>query len=266
MSLGWYLNDVAALLKDQSFLFTSQNQMTRFVNESRRQLAQRSGCIRRLVSGKSAFGASAQPGAFIPGAAQPGALPGAQPNASANGYASQNTLQTIPGVERYPYQGFWNPYASAQHAGVEGIIDVADLSINWVGSVRPMMVWMPFDDFQAYCRAYATLTTSFPCAWAVMDDGEFGEIWLFPPPSMPCEMEADCFCVPKPLYNDNDFDAIPPGLRNSIKFMAASLAYMSSQRFAQADYMEQQFLQRIGTAAVASNRSKQPNYYYSNFN
>jgi len=263
VGLNFYLNDAAALLHDQSFLFTNQGQLTRWVNEARRQCAMRTGCVRRLISGQSAFGASAQAGALIPGGAQPGALSGAFPLAYANGYASQNALQTIPGVERYPYQGFFNPFAQQQYAGITGIIDIIDLAVNWGGAVRPALAWMPWDDLQAYARAYATLVTSYPYYWSCMDDGENGEVWMFPAPSTQGDIEADAFCIPADLNTDSDYDAIPPGFRNSIKFMVASLASMGARLFAQAQYYEDQFNARLGAGRTAADRGKTSNYYWN---
>ncbi len=74
-TLSFYEQDTQQLLRDSNYLWIAKNQMVRFINESRRQIAQRTGCIRRLISGNSAFGASAQPGQISPGAMQPGALP-----------------------------------------------------------------------------------------------------------------------------------------------------------------------------------------------
>lgn len=267
MGLNWYLADCASILHDNGFLFNSQAQLTRWINEARRQCAQRSGCIRRLISGQSAFGASAQPGAFVPGGAQPGALPGAFPASSGLAVqgAAVNSLQTIPGQERYPYQGFINRYAQAQHAGIAGVMDIVELSVNWGGAVRPTLAWLPWDDLQAYARAYATLVESYPYYWSCMDDGENGEVWMFPCPSTTGDIEVDAFCVPKDLYTDADYDAIPPGMRNSIKFGAASLAFMSSQRYAQAEYMEDQFSKRIGSGVRARDGGKTPSYYWGAF-
>lgn len=262
MGLNLYLSDTAALLHDNSFLFTSQAQLTRFVNEARRQCAERTGCIRRLVSGQSAFGASAQPGQMIPGGMQPGALPGASPAGTVAGAAS-NSLQTIPGVERYPYQGFFNPYAQQQYAGIQGIIDIIDLSVNWGGAVRPSLAWRPWDDLQAYARAYATLVTSYPYYWSVMDDGENGEVWMFPAPSTAGDIEVDAFCVPSDLVTDSDYDAIPPGFRNAIKFKAASLASMGARLFAQAQYYEDQFNDRLMSGRMAADRGKTSQYYWN---
>lgn len=264
MALSNYIQQVGMLLHDQSHLFTSEQQLVLWINESRRQCAQRTGCVRRLVAGQSAFGANSQPGSFVPGGAQPGALPGNVPITSGLAVqgAAVNALQTIPGQERYPYIGFFNPYVKATYAGVEGIIDVNSCSVNWGGSVRPTLAWMPWEDLQAYARAYATLVTSFPYYWSCYNDGETGEVWMFPAPSTAGDIELDAYCVPSDLYSDDDYDAIPPGFRNAIKFGAASLAYMTSKRYQDAEIMDNIFNDRIGTGAVARDRGKTPNYYY----
>lgn len=259
MSLSWYLNDAANLLHDQSYSFTSKAQLTRWVNLGRRECARRTGCIQRLINGQSAFGASAQPGSIIPGAMQPGALPGASAGAQAN--ASTNSFMTIPGVERYPYKGFANRYVSDANAGVKGISDVMQVSASWGGSVRPALDWKPFDELQAYARAYATLVTSYPYYWSVLNDGENGEVWLFPVPSFAMEMEWLIFCVPIDLASDNDFDAIPEGFQNSIKWYAAAMAYMSSQRPEMAGVHFSAFLDSLGVSRFAADGGKTPSYY-----
>jgi hypothetical protein len=259
--LSYYLNDTANLLRDQNFLWTSKSQMIRWINESRRQVAQRTGCILRLLSGASAFGASAQPGQMVPGGIQPGALPGAFPNAQL--LQTTNAFQAITGVERYPYQGFANPVLQQQHAGCATIIDVASLSISWAGSFRPSINWFPWEDLQAYARVYSTQITSYPCYWSVMNDGENGEVWLFPEPTQPLEMEWYVYATPSELYTDDDYDAIPAGWRNAIKFGAAELAFMSSQRYAQAQVMGSMFTQRVGSGRFAADHGKVPNFYAS---
>jgi hypothetical protein len=55
MSLSQLLNDTSALLNDQNYTFISKPQLTRWVNTARKNAAKRTGCIRRLISGQSAF-------------------------------------------------------------------------------------------------------------------------------------------------------------------------------------------------------------------
>lgn len=254
-----YLNDTAQLLRDQNFLWTSQAQMNRWVNEARRQVAQRTGCIQRLISGASAFGASAQPGQIIPGAMQPGALPGANPNATLS--QSTNSFQAIEGVERYPFQGFANPYLQQQHAGCSAIIDVASIAISWAGSYRPSPNWFPWEDLQAYARVYNTQLPNFPSIWSVLNDGENGEVWLFPQPCQALEMEWTVYAVPKDLYSNDDYDAIPGGFRNAVKFGAAALALLSREKYQQAAIMTQMFTERLGTGSAARDKGKIPAFY-----
>lgn len=257
-----YLQDTAALLHDYNLVLTPKSQLTRWVNTTRRQLAKRTGCIERLIAGQSAFGASAQPGAAVPGGMQPGALPGAAPVGTVSG-AAVNSLQTIPGQERYPFQGFFNPYLRQAYAGVDSVIDAKSLSVNWGGAVRPTIAWLPWEDLQAYARAYATLVTSYPYYWSVFSDGEFGEVWMFPAPSTTGDVELNAYCTPKPLYSGDDFEAVPPGFRDAIKFGAAALAFAATYRFQEAGFMQQQYMDALGVDSVARDRGKIPNFYYS---
>jgi len=261
MGLQFYIQDAQALLHDQSALFTSVSTLTRWINLGRRETARLTGCIQRVIMGQSAFGASAQPGSFIPGASQPGALPGAQPNANLNANATQNSFTTIVGVERYPYIGFANSYLTAQYAGLRGISDTISVSVSYGGTPRPSLVWMPWDTFQAYCRAYSVLTESFPAAWSTFNDGEAGEVWMFPVPMQGLEMEWLTFCVPADLNTDSDFDAIPTGFQNAVKFFAAGMGFMTKQRPMDARVHFDMFLNALGVGSYARDSGKTGNYY-----
>jgi len=194
---------------------------------------------------------------------QPGALPGANPGANFN--AATNSFMTIPNVERYPYRGFVNPILQAQYQGIKSAIDTIACSVCWgsgqSASPRPSLAWMPWENLQAYGRAYATLVTSYPYWWSTYNDGEEGEIWLFPVPSFQMEIELDVFCIPNDIYSDDDFDAIPDGFANAIKYGAAALAYMTSRRYAQAQIMMDMFTERLGIARVAVDMGKTANFY-----
>jgi hypothetical protein len=76
-------------------------------------------------------------------------------------------------------------------------------------------------------------------------------------------MEAMAYCIPNDIYSDKDYDAIPPGFQNAIKYYAASLAYLGKNRFADAEIMENRFNASIGVSSVARDRGK-GNYYYQN--
>lgn len=258
-ALSFYLEDTAYLLTDTNFQWNSKQQLTRWVNSARRDLADLTACIERHLTGQSAFGASAQPGAMIPGGAQPGSLPDAEPNAQFS--ASTGSFQTIPGVERYPFQGFANPVLQAAHEGCDQIVDVALVTPSWGGTIRPALDWLPWPDLQAQARAYANLITDYPFWWSVINSGTHGEVFLFPTPSQGGEMEWDVFCLPKDIYSDDDYDAIPESFRRSVKFKAAALAFLSSNRYAQAETMQAMYMQSLGISSVARDRGKAPSMY-----
>jgi len=262
MALSDYLNDSASLLNDYNMAFTSKRQLTRWVNTVRSNLAKRTGCIERLITGQSAWGASAQPNVAIANAMQPNALPGPTPAGTLYG-AATNSMTTIPNVERYPFKGFFNPFLVQQYAGVKEVIDCEFLSVNWGGASRPTLDWMSWPDFQAYCRAYAVLNSSYPSVWAVFNPGTDGEVFMFPTPTTYGEIEAQVACLPKPLYTDDDFDAIPEGAREAIKFGVAELAFMGSGRYSQAGVMQGKMLEALGIAVVAVDRGKTSSMYGS---
>ena len=264
MVLSDYLTDTSALLRDTNYQFTSQAQMTRWINQARSQVAKVTGCLRFLVAGQSPFGGAAQPGSMIPGGFQPGSIPGNFP--STNNIAPATTLNsfsTIPGVEMYPF-AFAQPYLQAQYQGVKAVIDVINVAVSW-GGIRPTLAWMPWEDLQAYARSYNVGVTSYPFCWATNGDGENAQLWLFPIPTQqnPAsgEMEWDCFCVPTDLISDNDYDAIPSGFQGAVKYYAAKLCYLASQRQGIADYYQGLFEQHLGVDRTATNRGKVPNYY-----
>ena len=248
--LGFYIQDSLALLRDASALFTSQKQLIRWINSARRDAAKYTGCIRTLIAGTSPQGNSALAGTMIAGAALAG-------------QDLQTSFQTIPGVEMYPYD-FANPYLQAQNAGVSKIIDVLDISVSW-GATRPTLNWMPWGDAQALCRSYNVGVTSYPFVWSCQGDGTRGKVFLFPVPSIGGingEMEWDVICVPKDLYTNDDYDAIPEAFQDAIKYRAVALALMASFRFTEAQVYTQMFISNLGLDRAASKRGAVQDYYW----
>lgn len=242
-----YQIDTAALLHDQSNLFTSLYMLNRWINEARDQVAMDSGCLRCLAAGQAPFGSIAQAGTAVPG----GAIPGQPPT---------NGFQTIAGQELYPY-AFANQYVAAQNRGVRGVGDVVGVSVSWGGAVRPGLNWKPWDELQAYARSYNVGVFGWPMFWSNTGSGENGKVWLWPAPTAAAEMEWDCLCLPTPLASNDDYEPIPPTYAKAVKFWAASIAFESSNREARAQRMQERYLQTGITAAGASERMRVPDYY-----
>jgi hypothetical protein len=74
-------------------------------------------------------------------------------------------------------------------------------------------------------------------------------------------MNVDCVCYPAALTTDTDPEAIPYPYTDSVPYYAAYLAYLSSQRAADADRMWQQYQLFSSRARQISNGSVNPGQY-----
>jgi hypothetical protein len=110
------------------------------------------------------------------------------------------------------------------------------------------------------------MMTSYPFFWSTLNDGENGEVWLFPVPSQPLEMEWQIYAVPSDLNSDSDYDAIPGGFRNAVKHFAAAMAFMGRNKFLQAQLHLNTFADQLGVSRTAVDSGKTSSYYFSAFN
>lgn len=252
--LAQYQEDLRDLLRDDNGQFFSTKKINKYINRARDQVAKRTGCIRVLIAGASPAGSDATVGIGIVG----GAIPGAIGNANNQVFSIFNT---IVGQERYPFS-YANPLAQQQNGGVREIFDVYGVAISW-GGTRPALAYFPWLNFQAYARATTNGTISYPLIWSKYQDGNRGQVWVFPVPSIQTEMEWDVGCLPIALVNNASIEAIPEMYQDGIKYYAAKLAYLSSQRFGMADEMEQEFEKHIQVDRAASESLAIPDYYTS---
>lgn len=248
MLLSQYLTEFRDLIRDPQGLFVPDQNAVQYINEARATTSLLTGCCRRLISGPTPFGGSAQLGSAVPSGAQPNSNPA-------------SNFATIAGQERYPYIRYANQFLNEQFAGLRGICDVVSVSVSWGGAVLPSLDWMPFEDFQAYCRSNIILVTNYPIVFTVFNDGEAGEIWMFPVPQQANPMEWDVLATAGPIWTDNDFDAIPSPFHNGVKYYAAARAYESSQRFGSAQIMYQRFEDSNMLRRGAVDRGKRPTSY-----
>ena len=250
--LQTYLDELRDLLRDGNGQFYSNASLTRYINGARSQIAKMTGCIRVLVSGGAPYGNQAISGEAVAGGAMSG-----QQGSLLDG---TSVLNTTPNQEMYGFS-YINPFVRELYGGVKGIIAVNDIAISW-GSWRPALQFIPFSDYQANLRAYQLLYTSNPLAWSVFNDGEAGQFWIFPMGSSLWEMELDVNCVPKPLYTDTDIEALPGPWTDGVKYWAARMAYLSSNRFGMAEIMKEEFREHVLIDRVAVDPGKTENHYW----
>lgn len=257
--LSGYQVDTRELVRDKLGQFTDEKQLTRWINLGRRKVAEVTGCLSCLLTGQGSFGSSAQAGSMVAGAIIPGTLPNAAPNATLG--APTNSLTTITGVEQYPFS-FFRPFLRAQMAGYGDVNDIFTCSVSWGGASLPALGWRPFDELQAYYRAaYNTAIRMYPSLWSTNGDGIRQNLWLFPIPPQNLTMELNCFCIPADIFTDNDVEALPEPFTGGVKYYAAYLIYLSSQRFGNAQIMLDLFTSTLGVDRMAADRGKVPSYY-----
>lgn len=206
------------------------------------------GCLEYLATGMAPYGNAATPGSMVPG----GFTPGSQANPP---------FTTITGQEKYPYMMATAQIQSAAD-GIQYVHDVSSIAVSW-GSMRPALDYMEWGEFQAYCRSYQFLVTSYPLIWSNDGDGANANVWMFPVPCQNLEMEWQCTCSPKDLVTNSDFDAIPSPFSGSVKYYAAYLCYLGRQNIPQAEAMLELFRRNLGVGRGATERGRVTNWYPS---
>lgn len=247
--LATYITQTSRLIRDRSNITTPVDELVDYINQARNDVCRLTACLRCLIAGNAPFGSGATPGLMVPGGFTPGIAD-----------TTITTFSTIPGVEHYHF-GYAKPYLQAQYKGVDSVIDLIDVAVSWGSASRPVMEWEAFEVLQALARIYSVGVFTYPFKAAKQGDGLNQILYLFPVPSQALEMEWDASCLPKALYTDSDYEAIPEPFNNAVKFRAASYVYMAQNRFGSSELMEEQFTRHCGLDRVASSRGETPSYY-----
>lgn len=114
-------------------------------------------------------------------------------------------------------------------AGVTTIQNIFSVAVSQ-GNTRPMMRYMSFSEFQAYCRIFEGTQQDYPAVWSQYGQGALGSLYLFPIPSGTYSMDWDCVCLPADLNSDSDPEAIPYPWTEAVSYYAAYLCYQYAQR------------------------------------
>ncbi len=79
--------------------------------------------------------------------------------------------------------------------------------------------------------------TGAPTRWATLQPGLTGTFWVDTIPDAPYTLSLDAVCAPTILDATHDTEAIPYPWTDAVPFYAAYLAYLNSQRPADAERM-----------------------------
>jgi hypothetical protein len=74
-------------------------------------------------------------------------------------------------------------------------------------------------------------------------------------------MEWECVCTPKPLYTNDDYEALPEIYHGCVKYYACYLAYLGQQRTGQAEIMRGLFDEQLMISGVSADWGHIDTYY-----
>lgn len=254
--LGDYIKDTQSLLGDTKGQFTPRDQLIRWINVARSDIAKITACINTVVQGQAPFGNQAAIGAMVQGAMVIGNPPGAV--GPPLNYTITNEFQTIVGQEKYPFS-YALPYIQAERPGIQSIIDVGLVAVAW-GNLMRTCNWQPWEHLQSYGRMWMVANFTYPEVFSTSGDGAAQYVWIYPPPSVATCMLWVCSCLPAPLRTNADPEAIPEGFREAVKFGAAYYSYLRA-RPDQGAIMRALFLETLGIDRTATDRGKVPYFY-----
>jgi hypothetical protein len=135
------------------------------------------------------------------------------------------------------------------------ILDIMMMTVLWNGPPSSLAVtfsWLPFNVFQAFCRAYRGAFSN-PGAWAahygpvspLSPQADARAFYMYPIPNQAYPLEMDVLTTPSALAlaADVDYQLINPW-NDAVQYFAANLAFLGLQNYAAADAMENRYQRR----------------------
>ena len=165
------------------------------------------------------------------------------------------TITLTPGTVSYSFTSI-----ATGNAGVQGVFTVRGVTLG----VALGQAWMsprPFPYFQLYYLSNPVPPHGQPKTYSQFGQGVSGTVYLYPAPDQAYTLNVDCVCEPIPLVNDTTVEAIPYPYQEAVPYYAAYLAFLSSQRAADADRMWQEYQKFAMRARQFSNGGVNPNQY-----
>lgn len=274
-----YVSDARTLIHDPSASDYTDAQLLGIVNKARFRVAEDCRCVRQMISGLNTITQQEQYPLtdFVGGLAL--TAPGinySNPTLSFSGGGGAGVAGAVTqsgGALTGPYVTNWgNTYTSApgvtisDPTGSGGAISaingtsILDLYLITIlesfpaasASLAPTLNWLPFDAFQAFCRAYRG-TYSWPGAFTIhygpttplQQTSIQWTVYMYPIPNQVMPMEWDAITLPNALPTTAaiDYQVVPPWT-DAVQFYAAHYAYLGVQNWAAAAQMLNLYMAR----------------------
>lgn len=172
---------------------------------------------------------------------------------------SDTPITTLQGQEVYNFTDY-NAIIDPNGIGIASIQSLFSVAVSQ-GTIKPVLRYFPFTDFQAFCRIYNNTQQDYPSIWTQYGQGQNGSVYLFPIPSGTYAMDWDCCCQPIALASDSDPEAIPAPWQEPIPYYAAYLAFQYSQRMDDAAMMKSEYTRLMLEGRAYSTGPEVPDVY-----
>jgi hypothetical protein len=287
-TLQAYISDVQSLVHDNYSSWT-QSDLTGYINQARADVALDMHCIRQFVPGLQLL--QGQEIYLIDGAVGGANVTARGANYSTNttvtfaaAPAGGTTATAVPVITGGVLTGItmtqWGQgYQAAPAititdtgggtgAAATAITLLNCFQVNFIQFIwnneRRQLLFRGFTLFNAYFRAWTTMFNGPPGVWTIHP--QMLQVFLRPAADQLYVSEWDILCLPTPLVNLTDVDTqvIPPW-NQAVKFRAAALALMSDQNFAQSEYYERKYDQRVPRWIMGAGGIRIPNPYNRSF-
>jgi len=280
--LSDYSLQVQELIHDLAGIDFSQSELTSRINQARQVVALNTHCVRQFFTGLNMI--TNQETYPIKGGIGGCQLLTAGANYTSpivsfsggggTGAAASATLGTGGSIALITMTNWGSGYTSAPSVSITGgagagatasaiclanVLDIYTVSVLW-GQQRPMLEWLPFSKFQAYCRLNTRTTTSPPSIWT--EYWEQNVFYLFGIPTQNWIFELDTICNSTPLVNTTDLDTqILQPYDDAVQYYAAYLCMIKLQQFGHAQFFKGEFEERMRRLQATSKSPRVYNHY-----
>ena len=128
----------------------------------------------------------------------------------------------------------------AQFPGVGAVFAVQSISIIYA-NYRYSLPCYPFSVYQSMIRQYPRQYLFVPTISGQYGQGTNGSLYLYPIASARYQIELDCFCLPTPLSDDQQFESLAEPWTDCVPMGAAVYAYEELQNLNSATYWQRKF-------------------------
>ena len=291
-----YVSDVRTLIHDPSASDYTDTQLLGFVNKARFRVAQDCRCVRQAIYGLNTITQQEQYPLtdFVGGLAlAAGGVNYSNPTlsfAGGNGTDAAGVVTQTGGVLQAPYMTNWGQLYTSQPTvtindptGSGGAISaingtsILDLYLVTIlqsfpaqsATLAPTMNWLPFDAFQAFCRAYRA-AYSWPGAFTI----HYGPttplnqtsiqwtVYMYPIPNQVMPMEWDAITLPNvlPTTASVDYQVVPPWY-DAVQFYAAHYAFLGVSNWPAAAQMMNLYMARTRELPATARARRVHSFY-----